>query len=224
MSEGGGRGPSGEKPPGAAEQCATAAIDFSTPGHGSGREAVESVQFRAPMHAAAAKAAKPPSLHALAGAYHAGQAPAWLPKSATGSASMTPLTHSSVSEIAPTAALKLQKGFEAFGDAAGGSADAVARGASSKPAATVAATTAATAALGGRAPGRPTLQPRRRIPGEDCAVDASIYFICPSAPHSAPGLDWIAALATPRVETLRVDCAPVRTSPESAIEREQARG
>jgi hypothetical protein len=52
-----GGGGGGEKPPGGALQCATAAIPFTTPGQGSARPALESVQRAAPTQARRAKCA-----------------------------------------------------------------------------------------------------------------------------------------------------------------------
>lgn len=73
-----GGGGGGEKPPGGALQCATAAMPLTTPGHGSARPALESVQRAAPTQARRASARKAASSQP-APAEKAGQAPVGAP-------------------------------------------------------------------------------------------------------------------------------------------------
>ena len=75
--EGLGGGGGGEKPPGGKLQCATAAMPFTIPGHGSPRPALVSVQRARPTQACCASARKPASSHAPG--EKSGQSPAGVP-------------------------------------------------------------------------------------------------------------------------------------------------
>ena len=90
VGDGGGGGGGGAHPPGGSEQCATAAIDLTVPGHGSARPADVTTQDALPTHAAVTIAGKPLSLQDGDGA-KVGQSPVGVPKSAL-TESMTPFS------------------------------------------------------------------------------------------------------------------------------------
>ncbi len=110
---GGGGGGGGAHPPGGCEQCATAAMAFTTPPHGSPRVADESVHDAFPRQVAFANAANVLSLHVGDGLKD-GHAPVGVPKKAV-IESMTPLSQTSDVSTTLRSELYAQKGLDGAG-------------------------------------------------------------------------------------------------------------